>query len=53
MIRIPAVVPPISAMTPTTLKMTATVSRVSSTSDVGRPVTIVSPGPCARIAITR
>ena len=46
-------VPPISASAPTTQKMTATVIRVSSTSEVGRPVTIVSPGPCACMAITR
>ncbi len=44
MIRIPAVVPPISAIAPTTQKMPSTHSSVSSTSEVGRPVTIVSPG---------
>jgi hypothetical protein len=53
MIKMPAVVPPISASIATIQKMTDTVIRVASTSAVGRPVTMVSPGPCACMAVTR
>ncbi len=53
MMMTPTVVPPINATAPTTQKMATTDSKVSSTSDVGNPVTIVSPKPRACVAMTR
>ncbi len=49
----PAVVAATSAMTPTTQNITSTHSNVSSTSEVGRPTTIVSSGPREWLPTTR
>ena len=49
----PAVVAAISAMAPTTQNISSTHSSVSSTSDNGSPVTIVSSPPRACRAMSR